>query len=73
MSLPAVLFCVLSPWVQSNKKADSAALLRLLSPSGELFRAMHHADADGSTQFFFPKERLPTHTQVRCNEVLVWG
>jgi hypothetical protein len=31
-----------------------------------LFTAMYNADADGSTQFFFPKERLPTHTQVRC-------
>ena len=64
-----ILYAVISPWVQSNKKADFVALLRLLSPSGELFRAMHNADADGSTQFFFPKERLPTHTQVLCGAV----
>ena len=51
--------------LQSPKEADAKALLRLLSPTGMLFTAMYSADADGSTQFFFPKERLPTHTQVR--------
>lgn len=50
--------------LQSPKEADAKALLKLLSPTGVLFTAMYNADADGSTQFFFPKERLPTHTQV---------
>ena len=50
--------------LQSPKDADARALLKLLSPSGILFTAMYNADADGATQFFFPKERLPTHTQV---------
>ena len=50
--------------VQSPKEADARALLKLLSPTGVLFTAMYSADADGATQFFFPKERLPTHTQV---------
>lgn len=54
-----------SPHVQSPKEADARALLKLLSPTGVLFTAMYSADADGATQFFFPKERLPTHTQVR--------
>lgn len=53
-----------SPLPQSPKEADARALLRLLSPSGPLFTAMYSADADGATQFFFPRERLPTHTQV---------
>lgn len=52
------------PCVQSPKEADARALLKLLSPTGVLFTAMYSADADGATQFFFPKERLPTHTQV---------
>lgn len=50
---------------QNPKEADAKALLKLLSPSGILFSAMYSADADGATQFFFPKERLPTHTQAR--------
>eukprot|EP00887_Chlorella_sp_A99_P007731 scaffold20.g7731.t1 len=49
---------------RSPKEADARALLRLLSPAGPLFAAMYNADADGSTQFVFPKERLPTHTQM---------
>ncbi|KAL4451949.1 hypothetical protein ABPG75_007611 [Micractinium tetrahymenae] len=49
---------------QSPKEADARALLKLLSPTGALFTAMYSADADGSTQFFFPRERLPTHTQM---------
>lgn len=53
-----------APRLQSPKEADAKALLKLLSPGGVLFTAMHSADADGSTQFFFPKERLPTHTQM---------
>lgn len=59
---------------QSPKEADARALLRLLSPTGPLFAAMYSADADGATQFFFPKERLPTHTQVRPGTAggIVW-
>ena len=52
------------PPPQSPKEADARALLRLLSPAGPLFAAVCAADADGATQFFFPRERLPTHTQV---------
>ncbi|KAI3437911.1 hypothetical protein D9Q98_000356 [Chlorella vulgaris] len=49
---------------RTPKEADAKALLRLLSPTGVLFTAMYSADADGSAQFLFPKERLPTHTQM---------
>lgn len=62
--LPLCPSCGAHTALQSTKEADARALLKLLSPTGTLFTAMYSADADGSTQFFFPKERLPTHTQV---------
>lgn len=41
-----------------------AALLELLRPRGPLSQAMRGADMDGATRFLFPRERLPTHTQM---------
>lgn len=49
---------------KSQKDADLKALVRLLSPSGALFMAINTVDADGSTKFHFPRQRLPTHTQM---------
>ena len=48
---------------QGGSDADAKALVGLLSPSGQLFQAMHSADADGLIKFEFPLNRLPTHTQ----------
>lgn len=48
----------------SGKETDARALLRLLSPTGPLFLAIYNADADGSTRFHFPRQRLPVHTQL---------
>lgn len=50
--------------VRGGKESDARALIRLLSPSGPLFTAMYNADADGSIRFHFPRQRLPTHTQM---------
>lgn len=49
---------------QDGKEQDMTALLSLLSPRGALFQAMRGADVDGATRFLFPRERLPTHTQM---------
>ena len=45
--------------------------MRLLSPQGALFGAMHAADADRLIHFLFPPERLPEHTQVG-RKVMHW-
>ena len=47
-----------------RKNDDAIALRRLLSPQGCLFAAMYNADCDGTIQFHFPKQRLPTITQM---------
>ena len=47
-----------------RKNDDAVALRRLLSPQGHLFAAMYNADCDGTIQFHFPKQRLPTITQM---------
>jgi len=48
----------------SQKRGDAKALERLLSPQGKLFMAIHNADSDGTIQFHFPKQRLPSFTQI---------
>ena len=50
--------------VQEGQPSDVRALLDLVHPSGPLFSAMRDVDADGTTRFHFPRERLPTHTQL---------
>ncbi|KFM26476.1 hypothetical protein F751_2694 [Auxenochlorella protothecoides] len=54
----------LSSLTKEGKAQDVDALLALLHPGGPLFGAMRDADADGATRFLFPRERLPTHTQL---------
>lgn len=54
----------ISQAARSSKEADLKSLLMLLSRSGPLFAAINTADADGSTKFHFPRQRLPTHTQM---------
>lgn len=48
----------------SLEMSDAAALRRLLSPQGKLFMAMYNADCDGTIKFHFPRQRLPTCTQL---------
>ena len=48
----------------SSEMSDAAALRRLLSPQGKLFMAMYNADSDGTIKFHFPRQRLPTCTQL---------
>lgn len=54
---------------QSSRESDTKALKRLLSPQGRLFMAIHSADCDGTIKFHFPKQRLPTFTQVMLSTV----
>lgn len=49
---------------RGGRDADARALLRLLAPTGPLFTAVYSVDADGSTRFHFPRQRLPAHTQM---------
>lgn len=62
--LLCTLWCPSRYTTQEGKAQDVDALLALLHPGGPLFGAMRDADADGATRFLFPRERLPTHTQL---------
>lgn len=62
----AVVPILLSAAVLASKLFVAGCVL----PAGLLFTALHAADADQITQFLFPPERLPAHTQVTA---VCWG